>query len=67
VPFWGRPSVEDLRRELRAVTREIRPDWDLTTPGPREARDAGNDLSMFHGWNKWSPEQVATGRAAVAP
>src|SRR5215831_20989107 len=31
--FWGRPSVEDLRRDLREVTREIRPDWDLAAPG----------------------------------
>ena len=49
--FWGRPSVEDLRRDLRAVTRDIRPDWDLSTPGLREAWDAG-DYSCFHGWNK---------------
>jgi peroxiredoxin len=49
--FWGRPSVEDLRHDLRAVTREIRPDWDLGTPGLREAWDAG-DLSLFHGWDK---------------
>src|SRR5262249_48314662 len=39
--FGGRPSVEDLRRDLRAVTREIRPDWDLSTAGLREAWDAG--------------------------
>src|SRR3954454_15009652 len=31
--YWGRPSTEDLRRDLRAVTREIRPDWDLGRPG----------------------------------
>jgi peroxiredoxin len=49
--FWGRPSVEDLRRDLRAVTREIRPDWDLSTPGLREAWEKG-DLSQFHGWDK---------------
>ena len=42
--FWGRPSVEDLRRDLRAATGEIRPDWDLSTPGLREAWDAGDDL-----------------------
>jgi hypothetical protein len=30
--FWGRPSVIDLWRDLRAVTTEIRPDWDLSTP-----------------------------------
>ena len=49
--FWGRPSVADLWHDLRAVTKEIRPDWDLSTPGLREAWDAG-DLSRFHGWDK---------------
>src|SRR3954454_425036 len=38
--FWGRPSFEDLWRDLRAVTSEIRPDWDLATPGLREAWNA---------------------------
>jgi peroxiredoxin len=49
--FWGRPSVMDLWQDLRAVTSEIRPDWDLSTPGLREAWNAG-DFSSFHGWNK---------------
>jgi peroxiredoxin len=49
--FWGRPSVVELWHDLRAVSREIRPDWDLSTPGLREAWDAG-DLSPFHGWDK---------------
>jgi len=49
--FWGRPSVEDLRRDLRAASAEIRPDWDLAWPGLRERWDAG-DLAPFHGWNK---------------
>ena len=57
--FWGRPSVSDLWRDLRAVTREIRPDWDLKTPGLREAWNAG-DLSAFHGWNK-DPIAVQSG------
>jgi peroxiredoxin len=51
--FWGRPSVEDLRRDLRAVTSEIRPDWDLSTPGLRDAWNAAN-WAPFHGWNKKS-------------
>jgi hypothetical protein len=46
----GDPSVVDLWRDLRAVTRDIRPDWDLSTPGVREDWDAG-DLSAFHGWS----------------
>ncbi len=47
----GRPSVVDLWHDLRAVSGEIRPDWDLSAPGLREAWDAG-DLSPFHGWNR---------------
>lgn len=27
--FWGRPTLEDLRRDLRAVTRAVRPDWEV--------------------------------------
>jgi peroxiredoxin len=45
--FWGRPSIDDLYRDLRAVTREIRPDWDLSAPGLRDAWEA-NDHSKFH-------------------
>jgi peroxiredoxin len=49
--FWGRPSISELWQDLRAVTSEIRPDWDLAAPGLREAWNAG-DHSSFHGWNK---------------
>jgi hypothetical protein len=49
--FWGRPSVVDLWHDLRAVKSEIRPDWDLSTSGLREAWNAG-DFSRFHGANK---------------
>ena len=54
--FWGRPGIDDLRRDLRAAMSEIRPDWDLSAPGLREQWDAG-DYSSFHGWSKWSPER----------
>jgi peroxiredoxin len=61
--FWGRPSSDDLWRDLRAVTRKIRPDWDLSTPGLRAAWEAG-DLSSFHGWDRRAPAaaQPALGR-----
>ncbi len=49
--FWGRPSVVSFWHDLRVVTSEIRPDWDLSTPGLRDAWNAG-DFSRFHGWNK---------------
>jgi peroxiredoxin len=52
--YWGRPSVANLHDDLREVTSEIRPDWDLSTPGLREAWDT-DDWSHFHGWNKRDP------------
>ena len=27
--FWGRPTLEDLRQDLRDVTRALRPDWEV--------------------------------------
>jgi peroxiredoxin len=48
--FWGRPSVVDLWHDLRVLSSEIRPDWDLSAPGLREAWEAG-DRSQFHGFD----------------
>jgi peroxiredoxin len=62
--FWGRPSVDDLWRDLRAATSQIRPDWDLSAPGLRAAWDAG-DVSSFHGWDRRSAEEVAQARGSV--
>jgi peroxiredoxin len=30
--FWGRPTLEELRRDLRDITREIRSDWEPPPP-----------------------------------
>lgn len=46
-----RPSFADLWRDLRDVSGMIRPDWDLSAPGLREAWDTG-DRTPFHGWNR---------------
>ena len=35
--FWGRPSFEDLRRDLREATRQIRPAMDRS-PWPPVSR-----------------------------
>jgi peroxiredoxin len=43
--FWGRPSPENLRRDLREVSRNFRPDWDLAAPGLRENWEG--DKSMY--------------------
>ncbi len=55
--FWGRPSIDDLWRDLRAATAEIRPDWDLSAPGLRDGWTAG-DWSLFHGWDRASGPHV---------
>ena len=44
--LWGRPSVEQLRQDLREVTRTIRPDRELDATGLRSAWEAG-DKSGF--------------------
>jgi peroxiredoxin len=30
--FWGRPALDELRRDMRDITRLIRPDWDAPVP-----------------------------------
>lgn len=45
--YWGRPSVEELRQDLRAVTQKIRPDWDLGAPGLREAWQLGQKEKFY--------------------
>jgi hypothetical protein len=57
--YWKRPSVADLRHDLRVVSSEIRPDWDLSTLGLREAWDTG-DHPPCHGWNRRAAQLAET-------
>jgi hypothetical protein len=51
--YWGRPSVEELRQDLREITRTIRPDWDITVPELREAWQRGNRRpELFYPYGK---------------
>ncbi|TMA92166.1 MAG: redoxin domain-containing protein [Deltaproteobacteria bacterium] len=45
--YWGRPSVEELRHDLREVTRTVRPDWDLSDPQLRAAWKAGENSRFW--------------------
>ena len=45
--YWGRPSVDDLRRDLRELFQKIRPDWDLSAPGLREAWERGEKHRFY--------------------
>ena len=39
--FFGRPTVEELRQDLRAVLQKCRPDWDISAPELKAAWEAG--------------------------
>jgi peroxiredoxin len=54
--FWGRPSVEELRADLRMVTQKIRPDWDLAAPELRENWDG--DKRLHYPYKQRAPEQA---------
>jgi peroxiredoxin len=49
--FFGRPTLEELRHDLRAVTKKCRPDWDITTPEMKAAWQRG-DRSSFWPYGK---------------
>jgi peroxiredoxin len=49
--FFGRPTIEELRLDLRAVLRKCRPDWDITEPELRAAWERG-DKSRFYPYGK---------------
>jgi peroxiredoxin len=49
--FFGRPTLEELRQDLRAVLRKCRPDWDITTPELKAAW-AQDRKEIFHPYGK---------------
>src|SRR5580693_7949182 len=49
--FLGRPTLEELRQDLRVVTRKCRPDWDITRPELKTDWERG-DHSRFYPYGK---------------
>jgi peroxiredoxin len=45
--FFGRPTVEELRLDLRATLRRCRPDWDISSPEQRATWSKGEKASFF--------------------
>jgi peroxiredoxin len=56
--FFGRPTVEELRLDLRAVTQKCRPDWDITSPDLREAWTKG-EKARFYPYGKSMAKMLA--------
>ena len=49
--FFGRPTVEELRQDLRAVLKKCRPDWDITSPELKAAWERG-EKNRFYPYGK---------------
>jgi len=49
--FFGRPTVDELRLDLRAVLQRCRPDWDIGNAELRSAWASG-DKSRFYPYGK---------------
>jgi peroxiredoxin len=49
--FFGRPTLEELRQDLRAVLKKCRPDWDITTPEMKQAWQQGRK-DLFYPYGK---------------
>ena len=49
--FFGRPTIEELRQDLRAVLKKCRPDWDITRPELKAAWERG-ERDRFYPYGK---------------
>jgi peroxiredoxin len=45
--FFGRPTIEELRMDLRAVLQRCRPDWDISLPELKAAWERGEKERFF--------------------
>jgi hypothetical protein len=56
--FFGRPTVEELRHDLREVLRRCRPDWDVSSAEHRAAW-ANGDKAGFYPYGKTQAQVLA--------
>jgi peroxiredoxin len=45
--YFGRPTIEELRHDLRSVLQKCRPDWDITKPELKAAWERGEKDRFF--------------------
>src|SRR5262249_35858968 len=55
--FFGRPTVEELRHDLRAMLKKCRPDWDITMPELKAAWQGGRK-ELFYPYGKTFAETI---------
>jgi hypothetical protein len=47
--FFGRPTMEDLRQDLRVVIKKCRPDWGISKPELKTAWQEGSKIFFPYG------------------
>ena len=55
--FFGRPTLEELRQDLRAMSKKCRPDWDITTPETKAAWQQGRK-ELFYPYGKTFAQSI---------
>jgi peroxiredoxin len=45
--FFGRPTVEELRHDLRGILQRCRPDWDISSAERRVAWASGDKVGFY--------------------
>jgi peroxiredoxin len=45
--FFGRPTMEELRQDLRAVLQKCRTDWDITSAEMKSAWESGEKVRFY--------------------
>jgi len=56
--FFGRPTTEELRQDLRAVIKKCRPDWDITTDAMKTAWQQGRK-DLFYPYGQTLAQVIA--------
>jgi len=56
--FFGRPTVEELRLDLRGALERCRPDWEISTAAQRTAWENG-DKTHFYPYGKTRAQVIA--------
>ena len=56
--FFGRPTVEDLRQDLRVVLKKCRPDWDIMLREVKAAWQEGRK-ELFYPYGKTFAQVIA--------
>ena len=56
--FFGRPTIEELRLDLRLVSQQCRPDWNITSADQRTAW-AKDEKAGFYPYGKTQAQVFA--------